>query len=59
MSDYVHYDMQLAPLEDVDSIDWAALAEEVLQEPWLEDFDWTGYYEQDQDQGAEAAPGVW
>ncbi|KAF2790726.1 hypothetical protein K505DRAFT_377320 [Melanomma pulvis-pyrius CBS 109.77] len=58
MSDYVDSGMQIAPLEDVDSIDWAALAEKILLEPWLEDFDSTGYYELGRDPGAEAASGV-
>ena len=41
MSDFVDYDMQLAPMEDLDSMDWAALNEEVMWEPWMDQIDWT------------------
>jgi hypothetical protein len=58
MSDSLNNDMQLAPFEEnVDSIDWATLQEEVMQEPWFQfdDYDWTGCGMTDQ--GAEALPG--
>ena len=51
MSDFVDYDMQLAPIEGLDSIDWAASNEEVMWEPWMDQIDWTGCL----DLGADAA----
>ncbi|KAF2644159.1 hypothetical protein P280DRAFT_546982 [Massarina eburnea CBS 473.64] len=39
MSDYVPDSIQLA---DIHSVDWSALLDEVMQEPWVDDFvDWT------------------
>jgi hypothetical protein len=66
MSDHVHHEVQLAPLDDFDmqpasatdfdSIDWSSLnEEEVKWEPWMDDIDWSGYY----GPGADAvAPGA-
>jgi hypothetical protein len=59
MSDSIHDGLQVAPFEDVDSIDWTALQDEVMQEPWFQlddDYDWTGCGMLDL--GAEALPGV-
>ncbi|KAF1995207.1 hypothetical protein P154DRAFT_624203 [Amniculicola lignicola CBS 123094] len=64
MSDYVPIGMQdgmqagfqLDPMEDMDTVDWSALREEVMQEPWPEwdKFDWdTGA-----SRAAEAVPGI-
>jgi hypothetical protein len=66
MSDHVHHELQLAPLDDFnmqpafntdfDSIDWSSLnEEEVKWEPWMDDFDWNGYYGQGNDA---VAPGA-
>lgn len=58
MSDNINNDMQLAPFnEDLGSIDWAALQDDVLQEPCLfnEYFDWNAY--QPVGQGAQALAG--
>lgn len=48
MSDNIDYNMQLsAPFEDPNSVDWTTLQDEVMQEPWMDGFDWVGYYAQD------------
>lgn len=52
MPDNVNSEMQLPP------VDWTALQEEVMSDPWMVGFiDWTGRL--DQEQGAEAVPGIW
>lgn len=55
MSDFVNDNMQLALFEEnVDLIDWPALQEEIMQEPWFrfDDYDWTGCGMLDQGAGA-------
>lgn len=57
MSDYANHDMQDAPFEDeLASVDWTRLQEEVMSEPWLQfnDFNWSAW-----DQGAVAPTGDW
>jgi hypothetical protein len=50
------FDMQLASNTDFDSTDWSSLNEEIMQEPWMDEFiDWSGC----SGQGTDAvAPGV-
>jgi hypothetical protein len=44
MSDYVDHDMQLGVADEgLDSTDWGALQQEVMQEPWMDFIDWSAY----------------
>ncbi|KAJ4301096.1 hypothetical protein N0V90_003186 [Kalmusia sp. IMI 367209] len=55
MSDYVDNDMQLAPCENLDGIDWSAEYQSIMQEPWMDFVDWSSY--ETPDQGAAALHG--